>query len=64
VPTYILLEEFHLTATVGPRTQDPVREAARRALTGRQFQTALRAAIRQVRNRFPALKSVRLTLAP
>ena len=50
----IVLEEFHLTATVGPRTRDPVREAARRALTGRRFQAALRAAISKVRNRLRA----------
>ena len=64
MPTRVLLEELHLTATVGSRTREPAREAARRALNGRRFQAALRAAIREVRNRFPALKPVRLTLGP
>jgi hypothetical protein len=63
VPTRIVLEEFHLTATVAPSTRGAVSETARRALNGRRFQAALRAAIRKIRNRFPALKLVRLTLA-
>lgn len=62
MPTRILLEEFHLTATVAPGTRDEARETARRALSGRRFRAALRAAVRDVRRRFPALRPVRLGL--
>jgi hypothetical protein len=62
LPDRILIEEFHLTFTVRPATPDAVCEAIRRALSGRAFRSELRAAVRAVLARYPALARARAVL--
>jgi hypothetical protein len=63
VPDRVLLEEFHLTFTVPRTTPDLAREAARRALNGRRFRTALARAVRQAVRTNRALARVRLAIS-
>jgi hypothetical protein len=64
VPDRVLLEEFHLTMTAPAGSTDAAREAMRRVLNRPSVRAALRRAARAVLARYPALRPVRLTLAP
>jgi hypothetical protein len=62
MPNHLLLEELHLTITVSQHTLDEDREVMRRTLNSRACQAALRKAVRDVFQKFPALTGVRIAL--
>ncbi len=61
---HILLDEFHVTLTAQDDSTEAAREAMRRVLNRRTVRAAMVRAVRAVLARYPALRPVRLTLAP
>ena len=64
MPDRILLDEFHLHLAAPADSTEAAREAMRRVLNRRTMRAAMVRAVQAVLARHPALRPVRLTLAP
>ncbi len=62
MPKFVLLEEFHLDFFVPPELRPAEIRAIRRALAQGRFGANLRRAIRNLLQRYPSLRKVRVTL--